>query len=240
MADLQPIHELINLAICERDAILKALRDDRRSADIQQAIADWNAGRTDGIFPPGATTKLLNTLRPKRGYGRFQTAFQEANGAVIHSTVGSNLLPMLKAAYDAHIALLDEARSAYESSSTRLMTREQHGRALTELIDITSSASKTADEQLTLENKHVERALWLATAMLLVQEHPDWSDARIAREVGKHPSTLSRDKTYQAAATMARGDKSDRRRGHVTVDPDSGQQDVEAYSDDPEEQDLDE
>ena len=66
--------------------------------------------------------------------------------------------------------------------------------------------------------------------MLLVQEHPDWSDAQIAREVGKHPSTLSRDKTYQAAAPMARGDKSDRRRGHIKVDPDSGQQDVEAVT----------
>ena len=73
-----------------------------------------------------------------------------------------------------------------------------------------------------------------------MRDHPDWSDAKIAREVGKHPSTLSRDKTYQAAAAMARGDKSDRRRGHIKVDSDSGQQDVEAYSYDPEEQDLDE
>jgi hypothetical protein len=80
------------------------------------------------------------------------------------------------------------------------------------------------------KNKTVERAKWLATAMLLVQEHPDWSDAKIAREVGKHPSTLSRHKIYQVAAAMARGDKSDRRRGHIIVDPDSGQLDVEAHS----------
>ena len=88
-------------------------------------------------------------------------------------------------------------------------------------------------------NKSVEQALWWAKAASLVQEHPEWPEEKIAREVGKHPSTLSRNKIYQAAATMARGDKSDRRRGHITVDPDSGQQDVEAYSDDPEEEEQD-
>ena len=82
------------------------------------------------------------------------------------------------------------------------------------------------------KNKSVERAKWLAMAMLLVHDHPDWYDAQIARAVGKHPSTLSRNKIYKDAAAMARGHKSDRHRGHITVDPESGQQDVEAHSKD--------
>lgn len=45
---------------------------------------------------------------------------------------------------------------------------------------------------------------WLAEAMLLVQKYPEWSDARIAREVGKDRGTLSRETTYQVAAGLAR------------------------------------
>jgi hypothetical protein len=108
------------------------------------------------------------------------------------------------------------------------------------ISNLDGDSPTTAEEQPEPKNQSVEQAKWLATAMLLVQEHPDWSDAKIAREVGKHPSTLSRHKIYQAAAAMARGDKSDRPRGHIKADPDNGQLDVEAYSYDPEEQDLDE
>lgn len=88
-------------------------------------------------------------------------------------------------------------------------------------------------------SKREQRAQWLAQAMLLVRDHPDWSDAEIARRVGKDKSTLSRSKEYQAAAAMARGVKDARHRGHISVDPDSGLRDVEAYSDDPAERDWD-
>ena len=69
--------------------------------------------------------------------------------------------------------------------------------------------------------------------MLTVQDHPDWSDAVIARTVDVHPGQLTakRSPQYQAAAAMARGKKHDRTKGRVTVDPDSGLCDVEAYSD---------
>jgi hypothetical protein len=108
------------------------------------------------------------------------------------------------------------------------------------ISNINGGSPTTAEEQPEPVNNSVEQALWWAKAATLVQEHPEWPDAKIAREVGKHPSTLSRNKIYQAAAAMARGDKNDMRRGHITADSDSGQQDVEAYSYDPEEQDLDE
>ena len=82
-------------------------------------------------------------------------------------------------------------------------------------------------------------ARWLAEAMLLVRDHPDWSDAEIASRVGKSPSTLSRSPEYQRAAGYARGSKSDRQKGHISIDPETGQQGIEAYSDDPAEQDWD-
>jgi hypothetical protein len=73
---------------------------------------------------------------------------------------------------------------------------------------------------------------WLAKAMLLVNKHPDWTDAKIAAEVGKDPSTLSRSPEYQQAAAMARGSKDDRPKGHRVLDPDTGLGGVEAFSED--------
>ena len=54
---------------------------------------------------------------------------------------------------------------------------------------------------------------WLARAMLLVKEHPEYSDRRIARAVKIDPSQLSRSKEYKAAAALARGQKEDIPRG---------------------------
>ena len=82
-------------------------------------------------------------------------------------------------------------------------------------------------------NKSEKRMLWLARAMVAVQEHPDWPDCKIAEQVNIHRSTLSRSKVYKAAAAMARSSKGETRRGYLTVDSESGQRDVEAYSDTP-------
>lgn len=50
---------------------------------------------------------------------------------------------------------------------------------------------------------------WLGTALILRKNHPDWSNAKIAREVGVDPSTLSRNDTYQNASAMSAGRKDD-------------------------------
>jgi len=82
--------------------------------------------------------------------------------------------------------------------------------------------------------------VWLAHAMLLVRDHPDWSNARIAGEVHKHPSTLSRCPEYRAAARLARNNHPGPRRGHLDIDEETGQRGVQAYSNDPEDRDWDE
>jgi cytochrome c2 len=73
-----------------------------------------------------------------------------------------------------------------------------------------------------------DRIQWLAKAMLLVKDHPGWPDAKIAKKVGKAPSTLCRNTTYKVAAANARGDKGDRPSGYITANSKTGQLDVEA------------
>lgn len=97
---------------------------------------------------------------------------------------------------------------------------------------VAAAIDGTANDD-TGSSKKERQLRWLAEAMLLVRDHPDWSDAEIARKVKKAGSTLSRSEEYQAAAAMARGDKANRPPGHVTVDPDSGLRDVEAVSPNP-------
>lgn len=82
---------------------------------------------------------------------------------------------------------------------------------------------------------------WLARALLLRQQHPDWPDRKVAEEVGKHPSTLSRHPIYRAATALARGSKDHVPRGYAQFDRDTKSFGVEAYSssDDPAEMDWD-
>ena len=60
--------------------------------------------------------------------------------------------------------------------------------------------------------------------MILVCEHPNWTDERIANEVGVHKGTVSRNRFYEAAASRARAKYV--RRGRRT---DSG--DIEVVAD---------
>jgi hypothetical protein len=49
---------------------------------------------------------------------------------------------------------------------------------------------------------------------MLVQAHPEWSDAKIAKTVGKNAAALSRCNIYQDLAASVRGQKEDLPRGH--------------------------
>lgn len=68
---------------------------------------------------------------------------------------------------------------------------------------------------------------WLPKAMLIVRDNPDWSDSRIAEEVGVNRSTLSRRPEYQAAAALARGSV----RGNVPRGFKTEDGDIEAIED---------
>ncbi len=94
------------------------------------------------------------------------------------------------------------------------------------LADEMAKAVATAPPKSVLRR----REQWVAEAMILVRDHPTWSEAGVAREVSVSPSTLSRCAEYKAAARLARGDRRDLPAGHVITDPDTGVRiDVEAH-----------
>jgi len=69
---------------------------------------------------------------------------------------------------------------------------------------------------------------WLARAMILVRDHPEWSDRRIAQETGVDPGTLSRSAEYQVAAKIARESGATVARGFVVRDVRGRQSGIEA------------
>lgn len=72
------------------------------------------------------------------------------------------------------------------------------------------------------------RAKWVANAMMLVRDHPDWSNADVAKHktVDVDPSRLSRCDDYQRAAMLARQRRLPK--GGISIDPDTGERTLEA------------
>lgn len=95
-------------------------------------------------------------------------------------------------------------------------------------LNVTESSQGRVEQP----TRKVRRLIWLAKALLLVREYPDWSNARIAQEIGVDPAqlTMKRCPEFHAAAAMARDGQP--KRGHVTFDRQSQTSDVEAYDDD--------
>lgn len=107
----------------------------------------------------------------------------------------------------------------YEPESARLAIAAHDSKALL-TIQAAARTVKPVDEppppddaqQAVDDPKKREPYQWLAEALVLLKDHPDWSDRKIAREVGVSPATLSRSKPFQAAKKQ--GAKSDLPRGY--------------------------
>jgi LmbE family N-acetylglucosaminyl deacetylase len=93
-----------------------------------------------------------------------------------------------------------------------------------------SRQKSLSQKAVVLVTKKDRTSEWLAQALLLVQDHPDWSITAIAQKVGKHTSTLTRSKVFKAALELARRSKNDLPAGFLVVNPDTGQRDVEAVA----------
>lgn len=78
-------------------------------------------------------------------------------------------------------------------------------------------------------NTMERRAKWLGMAMLLVKDHPEWSDREIARRVEINRSQLSRSAEYKVVAQLARDQGATPHKGHLTKD-DDGRSGVIAYA----------
>jgi len=84
-----------------------------------------------------------------------------------------------------------------------------------------------------IKTRRDRRREWIAHAMLLVRDYPQWPDRAGATAVGVDPSTLSRCREYRAAAAIARQRAGVQPRGFVKTDAETGKRDVEAYAPDP-------
>jgi len=91
---------------------------------------------------------------------------------------------------------------------------EKHG-FLLPAIDSLRGLARTAGAAPREGGARENRATWLADALLLVREYPEWSDAKIAREVNVHRTTLCRCPEYRTAASMAREPRKTLPRGRV-------------------------
>ena len=171
---------------------MELLEFDKYNKDLQKKIADWKSG-TDvaGFFPVGKTTDLLNELRPRYGCGKAELSWKQAKEAVIKATQGEYLLFILDAGYKCHIALLNEAREAYERSSTHLVTLHDHGTALSDLINSVALYSKKP------VNKRTRSKEWLPRVLIAYKNDPNLSISELAKIGGVHRSTLYGDKTIK-------------------------------------------
>lgn len=97
---------------------------------------------------------------------------------------------------------------------------------------------QTAEPKAAAAQRRPVRNEWLARAMLLVREHPEWFDARIARECLISPSSLSRSREYKAAAGMARQEGGRIPRGFRVRDDATMLWDVEARAEETEDAGL--
>ncbi len=221
-------------------------RDERRVNILE--------GRATGLWPSCRAARYIDFIQPQSGVSLHDNLFRLAVNEAKQDGSAAAVCPKLEQAQIIYERLISAARSSAQDNGGRKdfdSAKLELGSIARALINwtkppmssnATSNQNDNEDEPIkltSLVSKSNEKLRWLAQALFLVQEHPDWSDAEIARQVGKHKSTLSRDEIYQAAAALARGNKNDVRRGHVSIDPESGRLDIEAYTEDPPQYDLD-
>ena len=106
-------------------------------------MVEWRNGG-EGYFPAGETTRLLGELRPRYGYGAFQSTFQKANADAMRSSIGQFLLPKLEALDVAHGKLLHEAGDAFKQSSSTLHSVEAHCHAVNALVNLVQQSRQLA------------------------------------------------------------------------------------------------
>ncbi len=171
--------------------------------------------------------EIVGSDNPMRGFQKLSATPNSENDHRYEFARGKgfrNLVPLLRE----EVAIVE--RDRLQPEPEKQDARDPKG------VAVEPESSHTADKR----SPQQRRLEWLAKAMLLVREHPEWTDARIAREVGVDPAQLTKKRCpeFQAAAALARDGTP--RRGHVTFDRDSRTSDVEAYDgDDPAERDWD-
>jgi len=172
--------------------------------DVYAAIAAWYADHSAARIPPQPV--LFATL--ERAMMTLQAIEHDIQSRVVYENQGK-----------VNSRGLESAPINYQ-----LYQSGQDGIALPELPAAPAEAEGKDDAR---GIRKQEKYKWLAEAMLLVNNNPGWSDAEVARRVGRHPSTLSRSWEYRRAAALAR-EKAKRCVGYIQIDSDTKARAVEA------------
>ncbi|MFG0328575.1 MAG: hypothetical protein ACF8PN_01640 [Phycisphaerales bacterium] len=200
-----------------------------RSASRREMVRRWlqtNGFDSDSRELEQRLTELLDRLRAWEDQARRQVESREPEC-------------QLRESRGEHVELVDrlgeETCAAFDEVIGLAANLADYMRQLSAMVRAKISRSLGASGKITVigeADNPPSQLVWLATAMLLVQDHPEWSDRKIAGKVGRHPSQLSRSAAYQEAAKLARGSKADIKSGYLTRDPETGMSDIEAYDDD--------
>ena len=198
---------------------------DRRSAELEAApITAETAARADDIHREEKEIEDFSPLWFDNQDIADVVEMLKANQFLPHSGTVEQIIK--KARRDLDALRLSRA-SAQELEDTDREALEEFAELLTTWLQwsVPQSSEPTPNNLATptaiaaeRERPKNKKNLWLAEAMLWVQQHPEWSDAMIAEKVERDKSQLSRSKEYQIAAAQARGTKDDRPNGHVQTD----------------------
>ena len=113
-----------------------------------------------------------------------------------------------------HIDRLQDLGQQLALGQEVLAEQLQAACAISETLEAAVNATRDRSDSKNVTGRQARRMEWTLKAMLLVDQHPDWPDCRIAGEVGVHPATLSRRTEYKAFAKAARGGTGIVRKGY--------------------------
>jgi len=139
------------------------------------------------------------------------------------------------AAAERRAAEIDSAKRARMEAEQLHAEQAEREKAAQRLAAERARAEKVKTESVPVATQGTDkkskppRAVWVAQALILRRENPDWKKKRIADEVGIHPVQLSPKRCREFAALEA-ASMGKLPQGFVATDEDTRQQNVEAVS----------
>ncbi len=193
---------VVRLIETSESAALRTLRTFVAHDDPSSVLRGWRNLVVEGLEPNEPTLPKVSSIESRSSGQRpllstsevrsFDPAHYE-NPWINHAR---RVVAVLIARVERSAKTERESSGAVPESDEQSGRQQRSGTLL--VADGISSSAKL------METRRDSRFKWLASAMLIVRDHPEWSDAEIARHVGIDKSRLSRSPEYRMAATMAR------------------------------------
>jgi hypothetical protein len=177
------IVRLIQASLCPP---LKLLAPLVAHSEPSQVLHAWQKMVVEGLEPQTPSLPSVAAIRARADQGHVEVI---STNQPVRMTSMNPWVDHARQVVGALIAKVEsEAWSANSDQLRQPPSRTSAGRS-------PGQAHGTREER---------RHRWLAEAMLMVRNHPDYSDARVAELVGINKSQLSRSPEYRTAAALAR------------------------------------